>query len=46
MAADNDVTEQIVREHSHGYEGFVGLMKWGTIVAVIVAFFVVLIIAS
>ena len=46
MAADNDLTKQIEREHGQGYEGFVGLMKWGTIISVIVALLVVVLIAS
>ena len=46
MAADNDVIQQIEREHSHDYSGFVGLMKWGTIISVITGFLVVILISS
>ncbi|HEX8668519.1 MAG TPA: aa3-type cytochrome c oxidase subunit IV [Allosphingosinicella sp.] len=45
MAADLDL-EKETAVHRRGYSGFVSLMKWGTIVSVIIGFIVVLIIAN
>ena len=45
MAADLDLEKENV-VHRKGYEGFLTLLKWGTILSAIVTAFVVLIIAS
>ncbi|HZG09046.1 MAG TPA: aa3-type cytochrome c oxidase subunit IV [Allosphingosinicella sp.] len=45
MAADLDL-EKETAVHQKGYLGFVGLMKWGTIISVITAIIVVFIIAE
>ncbi|HWH17891.1 MAG TPA: aa3-type cytochrome c oxidase subunit IV [Allosphingosinicella sp.] len=45
MAAEGEVTTD-VKAHVKSYSGFVRMMKWGTIVSLVVAAFVVLLIAS
>lgn len=45
MAAEG-TTEVEVKAHRSSYSLFIALMKWGTIISAIVAFLVVLIIAS
>lgn len=45
MAAEGEIPERMIREHRSGYEGFVSLMKWGAIISLIVAFFVILLIS-
>jgi hypothetical protein len=45
MAAEGEVPERMLREHRSGYEGFVGLMKWGAILSFITAILVMLLIA-
>jgi hypothetical protein len=45
MAADRDVQDDF-QAHSQDYSFFTQLMKWGTILSIIVAAFVVLMIAS
>ena len=45
MAAEGDIPEKMLREHQSGYDGFVALMKWGTIISLIAAAIVVLIIS-
>jgi hypothetical protein len=45
MAAELDL-EKETATHKKGYDGFVGLMKWGTIVSAVTALIVVLIIAA
>ena len=44
MAADLDLEKETV-SHRKGYEGFIALMKWGTILSAITALIVVFIIA-
>jgi hypothetical protein len=41
MAADSDTPPKMMREHQSGYDGFIGMMKWGAIVSFIIAMFVV-----
>jgi len=43
MAADGDANKDL-RAHQGTYAAFTGLMKWGAILAMIVAFIVILII--
>jgi hypothetical protein len=45
MAADGEVQNDY-QAHTKGYERFIGLMKWGTILSFITGAIVVLIIAS
>ena len=45
MAAEGDVKNDY-QAHSKGYERFLGLMKWGTILSFIATAIVVLLIAS
>lgn len=45
MAAEREA-EKDIRAHRSSYGLFVGMMKWGTAVSVIVALLVVLIIAN
>ena len=45
MAADRDVQTDF-QAHSRDYSGFVKLMKWGTILALITGAFVVVMISS
>jgi hypothetical protein len=45
MAAELDLEKEEV-VHAEGYERFVALLKWGTIVSAVVAALVVLIIAN
>jgi hypothetical protein len=45
MAADLDL-EKETAVHRKGYVGFITMMKWGTIISVIVAAIVVLIIRA
>jgi hypothetical protein len=45
MAAEGEVPEKMMRDHRSGYEGFVTLMKWGAIVSLLSALFVILIIS-
>ena len=44
MAADE--AERAVRSHQNSYDLFIALMKYGTIVSVIIAFIVILIIRN
>lgn len=46
MAAEGSSPKVEVKAHRSSYSLFIGLMKWGTIISAIVAFFVILIIAS
>ena len=43
MAAEGDANKDF-KAHAGTYAGFIGLMKWGAVVAVIVAFIVILLI--
>lgn len=43
MAAQGEADKEVVT-HKKGYEGFVALMKWGTIISVITALIVILLI--
>ena len=45
MAAEGEVPERMVREHRSGYDGFVSLMKWGALISLLTALFVILLIA-
>ena len=45
MAAEVEL-EKEAAVHKRGYEGFVSLMKWGTILSVIIAMIVVFLIAD
>jgi hypothetical protein len=45
MAAEGELEKEIV-EHRKGYEGFIALFKWGTILSAIIALAVVFIIAE
>jgi hypothetical protein len=45
MAAEGELPEKMLRDHRSGYEGFVTLMKWGAIVSLLAALFVILIIS-
>jgi hypothetical protein len=45
MAAEGELHKEAVT-HKRGYEGFVTMMKWGTILSFITAMAVVFIIAS
>lgn len=45
MAAEGEAPEKMLKEHRSGYDGFVSLMKWGTILSFIAAMLVVLIIS-
>lgn len=45
MAAEGETNENF-RAHMRGYDRFLGLMKWGTILSFITGAVVVLIIAS
>ena len=45
MAAEGDIPERELREHLSGYEGFVGLMKWGAIISLVVTFLVIFLIS-
>ena len=45
MAAQGEAPEKMLKDHRSGYEGFVTMMKWGTVVAFIAAIFVILIIS-
>ena len=44
MAADLDLEKETV-SHRKGYDGFITLMKWGTIVSAVTALVVIFIIA-
>lgn len=46
MAAEGSSPEVEVKVHRKSYDLFTWLMKWGTIISAIVAFLVILIIAS
>jgi hypothetical protein len=43
MAAEGELDKE-VSVHRKGYEGFLFLMKWGTIISVITGFIVILLI--
>ena len=45
MAADGELEKEVLT-HRKGYEGFIALFKWGTILSVIIAFAVIFIIAE
>ena len=45
MAAEGEAPEKMLKVHRSGYDGFVTMMKWGTIVSFIVAILVILIIS-
>ncbi|MDT9598292.1 aa3-type cytochrome c oxidase subunit IV [Sphingosinicella rhizophila] len=45
MAAEGDLQKEVAT-HKKGYEGFVGLMKWGGIVSLLLALIVVFVIAE
>jgi hypothetical protein len=45
MAADLDL-EKETAVHRKGYVGFINMMKWGTVISVIIAAIVVLIIRA
>ena len=43
MASDIDHTKEM-KAHDGTYTGFIGMMKWGTVVAAILVFIVILLI--
>lgn len=45
MAAEGEI-QQEVAVHEKGYSGFIAMMKWGTIVSLVLALIVVLIISA
>jgi hypothetical protein len=45
MAADLDLEKETVT-HKRGYEGFVAMMKWGTILSAITALIVIFVISE
>ena len=45
MAAEGELEKEAV-VHQRGYEGFLTLLKWGTVLSLIVAAIVVLVIAN
>jgi hypothetical protein len=45
MAAEGDLQQEVVA-HRRGYEAFVGLMKWGTIISLVTALIVIFLIAE
>jgi len=45
MAADGDANNDM-KAHLGTYTGFIGLMKWGTIISAIVAVIVILVIRT
>ncbi len=45
MAAQGDLDKEVV-VHRRGYEGFVGLMKWGAIASFVIAMIVVFLISE
>ena len=45
MAAPGELDREVV-VHRRGYDGFVGLMKWGAIVSFVTAMIVVFLIAE
>lgn len=46
MAAEGEVPERMLKDHVSGYEGFVSLMKWGTIISVLIGFLVMFVISN
>ncbi|HEX8644665.1 MAG TPA: aa3-type cytochrome c oxidase subunit IV [Allosphingosinicella sp.] len=45
MAAEGEVPEKMMREHTSGYEGFLSMMKWGAIISFVAAILVILVIS-
>ena len=45
MAAEGDLEKEAM-VHRRGYEGFLTLLKWGTVLSLLVAAFVVLVISN
>ncbi|HYW17360.1 MAG TPA: aa3-type cytochrome c oxidase subunit IV [Allosphingosinicella sp.] len=43
MAAEGDLEKEVI-VHRKGYEGFIFLMKWGTIISMITGLIVILLI--
>jgi hypothetical protein len=45
MAAPGEIDREVI-VHKRGYDGFVGLMKWGAIASFVIAMIVVFLIAE
>jgi hypothetical protein len=41
MAAEGELPEKMLRDHRSGYEGFIGMMKWGAVISFILAMLVI-----